>query len=110
MGNEDSLAGGSSLCSLRQGFATLTTDSTKPSYPPHRLSREFLNGPVSVRKVGFQAFALMRLHRRVVYCSVMKFFLAIAVALAVTVFIVLAAQRPQPPDARRLTIEQLIDI
>ena len=40
----------------------------------------------------------------------MKSFLAIAVALAVTVFIVLAAQRPQPPDARRLTIEQLIDI
>ena len=40
----------------------------------------------------------------------MKSFLAIAVALAVTVFIVLAAQRPQPRDARGLTIEQLIDI
>src|SRR5712691_10734273 len=40
----------------------------------------------------------------------MKSFLAIAAALAVTVFIVLAAQRPQPRDARGLTIEQLIDI
>src|SRR5712691_13159830 len=40
----------------------------------------------------------------------MKSFIALAAALAVSLFIVQAAQRSQPRDARGLTIEQLIDI
>jgi dipeptidyl aminopeptidase/acylaminoacyl peptidase len=41
---------------------------------------------------------------------VMKTFLAVALTVALSVFIVLAAQSRQPRDARRLTIDQLIDI